>query len=154
SWLSGGRRRTASSACSRSLVMRQESKRSLLDRQSGRALGVSPPPLAGEELGRGYARRVARFAPSPPLPRTREREQTECAREECALTHPGKPHLLALVERLVEARKRGADGGGGGAHGGKALAHRLHAPDRGERGLGGAGGRKRVGGFERRGDEL
>src|SRR5262249_40401901 len=92
--------------------------------------------------------------PSPPLPRKREREQTEGAREEGALTHPGKPHPLAPVERLVEARKRGADGGGGGAHGGKTLAHRLHAPDRGERGLGGAGGRKRVGGFERRGDEL
>src|SRR5262249_5299351 len=113
-----------------------------------------PSPACGGGIGRGYARRVARFAPSPPLPRKREREQTECAREECALTHPGKPHLLALVERLVEARKRGADGGGGGAHGSKALAHRLHAPDRGERGLGGAGGRKRVGGFERRGDEL
>src|SRR5262249_60048602 len=97
----------------------------------------------------------SRGSPPPhPSPRKREREQTECAREECALTHPGKPHLLALVERLVEARKRGADGGGGGAHGGKTLAHRLHAPDRGERGLGGAGGRKRVGGFWRRGGEL
>ena len=33
-------------------------------------------------------------------------------------------------------RERGADCGGGGAHGGKALAHRIHAADRRERGLG------------------
>src|SRR5215467_523742 len=111
------------------------------------------PRLRGRDR-EGVCTKSRAVPPSPPLPRKREREQTECAREECALTHPGKPHLLALVERLVEARKRGADGGGGGAHGSKALAHRLHAPDRGERGLGGAGGRKRVGGFERRGDEL
>jgi hypothetical protein len=37
------------------------------------------------------------------------------------LTHLRKSHLLPLVERLVEARERGADRGGGGAHGGKAL---------------------------------
>jgi RHH-type transcriptional regulator, rel operon repressor / antitoxin RelB len=30
-------------------------------------------------------------------------------------THPREPHLLALVERLVEARERGADRGGGRA---------------------------------------
>src|SRR4029453_7221232 len=70
------------------------------------------------------------------------------------LTHPRKAHLLSLIQRLVEARERGADCGGGGAHGGEPLAHRLHAADRGERGLGGAGGGKRVGGFERGGDEL
>src|SRR5438132_8511575 len=69
-------------------------------------------------------------------------------------THAGEAELLALVEGLVEARERRADGGGGGAHGGKALAHRLHAADRRERGLGRAGGGKRVGGFERGGDEL
>jgi hypothetical protein len=34
------------------------------------------------------------------------------------LTHPRKPHLLPPVERLVEVRERGADRGGGGAHGG------------------------------------
>src|SRR5262249_56975654 len=44
--------------------------------------------------------------------------------------------------------------GGGGAHGGKALAHRVYAADRRERGLGGAGAAERVGGLERRGDEL
>src|SRR5262249_17251156 len=56
--------------------------------------------------------------------------------------------------RLVEVRERGADRGGGGAHGGKALAHRVHAADRGERGLHGAGAAERVGGLERGGDEL
>src|SRR5215470_10872680 len=71
-----------------------------------------------------------------------------------ASTHSRKSHLLPLVERLVEVRERGADRGGGGAHGGKALAHRVHAADRGERGLGGAGAAERVGGLERRGDEL
>ena len=39
----------------------------------------------------------------------------------------------------VEAHERGADHGGGGEHGSKALAHCVHAADRGERGLGGAG---------------
>ena len=48
-------------------------------------------------------------------------------------------------------RERGADRGGGGAHGGKGLAHRVHAADRGERALGGAGGPERVGGLERGG---
>src|SRR5262245_52426851 len=70
------------------------------------------------------------------------------------LTHPRKSHLLPLVERLVEARERGADRGGGGAYGGKPLAHRLHAPNRRERGVGGAGGTERVGGFERGADEF
>src|SRR5262245_28747528 len=69
-------------------------------------------------------------------------------------THPGEALLLALVERLVEVKERGADCGGGGAHGGQALAHRLHAADRGERGLAGAGRGERVGGLERSGDEL
>src|SRR5262249_51091717 len=69
-------------------------------------------------------------------------------------THPREPHLLPLVERLVEVRERGADRGGGGAHGGEALAHRVHAADRGERALGGAGAAERVGGLERGGDEL
>ena len=50
--------------------------------------------------------------------------------------------------------ERGADRGGGGTHGGKALAHRVHAADRGERGLGRAGAPERVGGLERSGDEL
>src|SRR5262249_56469895 len=71
-----------------------------------------------------------------------------------ALTHPRKSPRLPLVERLVEARERGADRGGGGANGGRALAHNLHPAARGGRGLGGAGGGERVGGFERRGDEL
>jgi hypothetical protein len=70
------------------------------------------------------------------------------------LTHPREPHLLPLVERLVEVHERGADRGGGGAHGGKALAHRVHAADRGERALGRAGARERIGGLQRRGDEL
>src|SRR5262249_58225050 len=56
-----------------------------------------------------------------------------------ALTHPRESHLLPLVERLVEVHERGADRGGGAAHGGKALAHRVHAADRGARALGGAG---------------
>src|SRR5215475_3160675 len=72
----------------------------------------------------------------------------------CPLTHPRKPHLLPLVERLVKVHERGADRRGGGAHGGKALAHRVHAADWGERGLGGAGAPERVGGLERSGDEL
>jgi hypothetical protein len=71
-----------------------------------------------------------------------------------SLTHPRKPDLLPLIERLVEAHQRGADRGGGGAHGGKALAHRLHATNRGERGVAGAGAHERVGGLERGGDEL
>src|SRR5262249_15883066 len=71
-----------------------------------------------------------------------------------AVTHPGDSHLLPLVERLVEVHERGADRGGGAAHGGKALAHRVHAADRGERALGGAGAAERVGGLERSGDEL
>src|SRR5262249_13879207 len=71
-----------------------------------------------------------------------------------ALTHPRESHLLTLVERLVEVHERGADRGGGAAHGGKALAHRVHAADRGERALGGAGAAERVGGLERSGDEL
>src|SRR6516165_6599665 len=50
--------------------------------------------------------------------------------------------------------ERGADRGGGCAHGDKALAHRVHAADRGERGLGGAGAPQRVGGLERGGHEL
>jgi hypothetical protein len=54
-------------------------------------------------------------------------------------SHPRKPHLLPLVERLVEARERGADRGGGGPHGGEARTQAGHAPDQGERGLGGAG---------------
>src|SRR5229473_215218 len=57
------------------------------------------------------------------------------ASHQAALTHPRKPHLLPLVERLVEVHERGADRGGGRAHGGKALAHRVHAADRGERAL-------------------
>src|SRR5262249_28325334 len=69
-------------------------------------------------------------------------------------THPGEALLLALVERVVEAGERGADRGGRGAHSGQALAHRLHAADRGERRLAGGGGGERVGGLERRGDEL
>src|SRR5262245_57246331 len=64
------------------------------------------------------------------------------------LTHPREPHLLPLVERLVEAHQRGADRGGGRAHSGKPLAHRVHAIDWGERGLGGASGGERVGGFD------
>jgi hypothetical protein len=51
---------------------------------------------------------------------------------------------LQQVERLVEMHERGADRDGGGAHGGKPLAHRVHAADRGERGLGGAGATERV----------
>src|SRR5262245_60006392 len=69
-------------------------------------------------------------------------------------THPREPHLLPLVERLVEVHERGADRGGSGAHGGETLAHRVHAADRGERALGGAGAAERVGGLERGGDEL
>src|SRR5262249_31126239 len=74
-----------------------------------------PSPACGRGIGRGDARRVARVAPSPPLPRKREGAQTERPREERAVTPPGKPHLLALLEHVVEARKRGAGGGGGGA---------------------------------------
>jgi len=70
------------------------------------------------------------------------------------LTHPRKSRLLPLVQRLVEVHERGADRGGGRAHGGKALAHRVHAADRGERALGGAGACERVGGLQRGGDEL
>src|SRR5438270_6637812 len=80
--------------------------------------------------------------------------ETERRRRAELLTHPRKPHLLPLIQRLVEAHERGADRGGGRAHCGKALAHRLHAADRGERGLGGAGAAERVGGFKRGGDEL
>src|SRR4029450_7679572 len=58
-------------------------------------------------------------------------------------THPRESHLLPLVERLVEMYERGADRGGGRAHGGKPLAHRLHAAARGERGAGGGGGGRR-----------
>src|SRR5262249_62325150 len=67
--------------------------------------------------------------------------ETSCTDLGSPLTHPRESHLLPLVERLVEMRERGADRGGGRAHGGKALAHRGHAADRGERGLGGGGGR-------------
>src|SRR5258708_1066511 len=73
------------------------------------------------------------------------------ASHQAALTHPRKPHLLPLVERLVEVHERGADRGGGRAHGGKALAHRVHAADRGERALGGGGAPARGGGPQRGG---
>jgi hypothetical protein len=96
------------------------------------------------------AKRLAQqLPPSPPRP-TKGSEQTESAARiaphtnafdgfsswpglnaasrlphaatQCS-THPRKAHLLPLIERLVEARERGADRGGGGAHGGKPLAH-------------------------------
>src|SRR5204862_4019467 len=123
----------------------------------------APPPPCGEGLGGRamFLRRRHRVSPAPPPlpnpPPQGGREQTECgarAFHSRESTHPGEALLLALVERVVEARERGADRGGRGAHGGQALAHRLHAADRGERGLGGAGGGERVGGFERGGDEL
>src|SRR5258708_13343634 len=74
-----------------------------------------------------------------PLPASTERRRTVSADGASPLTHPRESHLLPLVERLVEAHERGVDRGGGRAHGGKPLPHRVHAADRGERGLGGAG---------------
>src|SRR5260370_36216330 len=81
-----------------------------------------------------------------PLPASTERRRTVSADGASPLTHPRESHLLPLVERLVEAHERGVDRGGGRAHGGKPLPHRVHAADRGERGLGGGGGRGRGGG--------
>src|SRR5260370_35142145 len=74
-----------------------------------------------------------------PLPASTERRRTVSADGASPLTHPRESHLLPLVERLVEAHERGVDRGGGRAHGGKPLPHRVHAADRGERGLGGGG---------------
>src|SRR5258708_38954541 len=89
-----------------------------------------------------------------PLPASTERRRTVSADGASPLTHPRESHLLPLVERLVEAHERGVDRGGGRAHGGKPLPHRVHAADRGERGLGGAGGRRRGGGVSRGGGAL
>src|SRR5436190_10198253 len=123
----------------------------------------APPPPCGEgdggscDVSQEAPPSFTRATPLPNPPPQGGREQTECgarAFHSRESTHPGEALLLALVERVVEARERGADRGGRGAHGGQALAHRLHAADRGERGLGGAGGGERVGGFERGGDEL
>src|SRR5258707_13474896 len=84
-----------------------------------------------------------------PLPASTERRRTVSADGASPLTHPRESHLLPLVERLVEAHERGVDRGGGRAHGGKPLPHRVHAADRGERGLGGGGARRAVGGVGR-----
>ena len=59
-------------------------------------------------------------------------------------THFRKSHLLPLVEHLVEARERGADRAGGGAHSGEASTQARHAADRGELGVGRAGAGERV----------
>ena len=63
-------------------------------------------------------------------------------REIRASTHPGKLDLLPLVQRLVELRQRGADGGCGLTHG--TCAQQGHAGGRRKRGLGGAAPRERV----------
>jgi hypothetical protein len=56
---------------------------------------------------------------TPPLsPLTRGEGADRVRGWRCVSTHPCEAELLALVERLVEARERRADRGGGGAHGG------------------------------------
>ena len=66
-------------------------------------------------------------------------------------THPRKPNLLPLVQRLVEVRERGTDRSGGRPHRGEPGAQGCHATDRSERGFGGARVGERVGSFERGG---
>src|SRR5262245_46122264 len=59
-----------------------------------------------------------RIRPTPTFSPQAGEERTECADGAFSLTHPRESHLLPLVERLVEVHERGADRGGGGAHGG------------------------------------
>src|SRR5215831_10811741 len=63
-------------------------------------------------------------------------------------THARKPNLLPLVQRLIEARERGTDRGGGCLHRGEPSAEGRHASDRSERGFGRARAGERVGGFK------
>ncbi len=58
---------------------------------------ASPPPLAGEGQGGGTRKDSRKLTPSPPLPRKRERGQTELAARVDHITHSGLRSMTSQV---------------------------------------------------------